>query len=131
MFGRLLDPPAEPKRSNSVVQLQTYADGLAVCLTEPAQIQSSNQQGAYQLLFLATQGQPAQGELFLANSTPVRWRVESQDEVLRIVFIGLQPLVGQWQPRLSETSWCVDIQISLASPVSRETNADKDRKSVV
>ncbi len=76
MLGRLLEESVVPQYSNTIVQLQTYADGLGICLSEPAQVQAQNEQGVYQLLVLNSKGQAAQGEFLLADGKPVRWRVE-------------------------------------------------------
>lgn len=114
MLGRIFAPQPLPQRSPSIVQLQTYADGLAVCLSQSAQIQEHNQQGIYQLVLLDTQGQSAQGEIILTGNKPVRWRVEPQDSSVRIVFIGLQPVFGHWRQRIAEEHWCADIQISVS-----------------
>jgi len=115
MLGRLFEEPTTPQYSNTVVQLQTYANGLGICLSEPAQVQAHVEQGVYQLLLLNSKGQAAQGEFSLAEGKPVRWRVEPQETMVRIVFIGLQPVIGQWRARLSDELWCVDVQLSLAN----------------
>lgn len=114
MLGRLFNPAVLPLYANQIVQLQTYADGLGVCLTRAAQVQASHQQGAYQLLLLDTRGQAAQDELILAKNALVRWRLEPQENHINIVFIGLQALAGQWHQRRSDGHWCIDIQIRLA-----------------
>lgn len=115
MLGRLLEEPKALQYSNTIVQLQTYADGLGICLSEPTQVQVQAEQGVYQLLLLNSKGQAAQGEFALENGKPVRWRVEPQETVMRIVFIGLQPVTGQWRARLNDKLWCVDVQVSLAN----------------
>lgn len=114
MLGRLLEEPTTPQNSNTIVQLQTYVDGLGICLSEPAQVQAYAEQGVYQLLLLNSKGQSAHGEFALADGKPVRWRVEPQKAMTRIVFIALQPVIGQWSARLSDDLWCVDVQVSLA-----------------
>lgn len=116
MIGRALEPERVPAPVNHVQQVQTYQDGLALCLARPAQVQATVAHGAYQLVFQNTVGQSAQGELFLAQGEPVRWRLVSQEREARLVFIGLQPVLGRWQPRSTDTQWCVDIQISLLDP---------------
>lgn len=115
MLGRLFEEPRLPQYSNTIVQLQTYADGLGICLSRPAQVQAQAQQGIYQLLLLDSKGQAAQGELTLASGQPVRWRVETQETTVRIVFIGLQPVMGQWRTRINDGLWCVDVQVGLAN----------------
>gem|GEM_PF-3528844 len=115
MLGRLLEEPTPPQYSNTIVQLQTYADGLGICLAQPAQVHAQSQQGIYQLLLLDSKGQAAQGELALAGDQPVRWRVEPQETMVRIVFIGLQPVMGQWRARINDDLWCVDVQVGLAN----------------
>lgn len=115
MLGRLLEEPKALQYRNTIVQLQTYADGLGICLSEPAQVQAQAEQGVYQLLLLNSKGQAAQGEFALVDGKPVRWRVEPQETMMRIVFIGLQPVTGQWRARVSDELWCVDVQVSLAN----------------
>lgn len=111
MLGRLFNPAAVPQYRNSVVQVQSYANGLGVCLKRPAQVQISYQQGAYQLALLDVYGQAAQGEIMLAEQQPVRWYITPENGFVRVVLVGLQPLIGQWSPRSSEQQWCADIQI--------------------
>lgn len=115
MLGRLLEEPTPPPSNNTIVQLQAYADGLGICLSEPAQLQAQVEQGVFQLLVLNSKGQSAQGEFLLAEGKPVRWRVEPLETMVRIVFIGLQPVVGQWRARVSDELWCVDVQVSLSN----------------
>ena len=114
MLGRFFHPDAQPQFANRIVQLQTYADGLGVCLRRSAQVQAVDQQGAYQLLIMGARGQSAQGEIVLLSGELVRWRVEPQDAHVRVVFVGLKPVVGQWHPRTTDGYWCADIQVSVA-----------------
>ena len=120
MLGRLTEPPRQ--YAHRVIQVQAYADGLAVCLSAPAEIQSSTFEGAYQLLLQDTLGESAQGELILGSTKgatkgsaePIRWLLEQHNGDVRLIFVGLQPLRGRWQPRVTETLWCADIQVRLA-----------------
>ena len=114
MLGRLFNPAATVQYRNSVVQVQSYANGLGVCLKRPAQVQMSYQQGAYQLALLDAYAQAAQGEIMLAEQQLVRWYITPEDGFVRVVFVGLQPLRGQWSQRSSEQQWCADIQIESA-----------------
>lgn len=114
MLGRLFNPAAVPQYRNSVVQVQSYANGLGVCLKRAAQVQMSYQQGAYQLALLDAYAQAAQGEIMLAEQQLVRWYITPEDGFVRVVFVGLQPLRGQWSQRSSEQQWCADIQIESA-----------------
>lgn len=116
MLGRLTEPPRQ--YAHRVIQVQAYADGLAVCLSAPAEVQSSTLEGAYQLLLQDTLGESAQGELILGSTKgsaePIRWLLEQHNGDVRLIFVGLQPLRGRWQPRVTETLWCADIQVRLA-----------------
>lgn len=114
MLGRFFHPAAQPQFANRIMQLQSYADGLGVCLRRSTQVQASDQQGAYQLLLMNARGQPAQGEIVLSGGELVRWRVEQQDAQVRVVFVGLKPVVGQWHQRTTDAHWCADIHISVA-----------------
>lgn len=116
MLGRVFEEPRASQHRSTVVQLQTYADGLGICLSEPTQVQAQTEQGVYQLLLLNSQGQAAQGEFALVDGQSVRWRVEPQETMMRVVFIGLQPVQGQWHTRVSDELWCVDVQLSLSTP---------------
>lgn len=120
MLGRLVNPPVPPEFPNRVEQLQRYTDGLAVCLKRATQVQVNQQQGAYQLVFMSTSGSPAQGEIQLADQQVIRWRVQPEAEAVRVVFAGVQPIVGQWYPRSTDQHWCADIRIQLATDTAFE-----------
>ena len=113
MIGRVLEGPQQPEFSKRVAQIQSFANGLGVCLTSPVQVQARAEQGAYQLLLLNAWGQTAQGELSMAGENPVRWTLQSVDDTVQITFIGLRALDGQWRPRLTDEGyWCADIELS-------------------
>lgn len=115
MLGRLLEEPQQlPEKTQRIVQVQRYADGLAVCLDQPVQVHASAMQGSYQLLLFNTWGQTAQGELLLAGKAPVRWQLQSDGSMMRITFIGLQAIAGRWHQRLTDAGhWCADIAIKV------------------
>ncbi len=115
MLGRVFEEPKTSQYSSTVVQLQSYANGLGICLSAPTQVHAQTEKGIYQLLLLNSKGQAAQGELALAEGQPVRWRVEPQETMMRVVFIGLQPVLGQWRARDSDELWCVDVQLTLST----------------
>ena len=119
MLGQLQQPQETYIAKNRVEQLIRYADGLRVCLHEPSLIQAASIQGSYQLLLTRTAGQPARGELTLANDQPVRWQLKPQNNAMQLSFVGLQPLVGQWQEQASAEHWCIDIKLSLDASSER------------
>ena len=92
--------------------LRIYADGLGLCLREQTAIQVMHEQGTYQLLLENTRGRSTRGELLLAGSERITWRVEQQGSYLQVAFIGLQPIFGQWHTRVTAEHWCVDMKIS-------------------
>ncbi|HZJ95767.1 MAG TPA: hypothetical protein VFD11_09485 [Thiopseudomonas sp.] len=112
MIGRLLEEPQQPEYSKQIVQIQTFANGLGVCLTSAVQVQAVAEQGAYQLRLLNAWGQAAQGEISMPGSSPVRWQLQPVNNRVHITFIGLQALTGQWRPRLAdEGRWCADVEL--------------------
>lgn len=115
MLGRVFEEPKTSQYSSTVVQLQNYADGLGICLSAPVQVQAQAEEGIYQLLLFNSTGQAAHGEFALAEGQPVRWRVEPQETMMRVVFIGLQPVLGQWRARTSAALWCIDVQLTLST----------------
>lgn len=116
MLGQLEQPNKPVVYSNTVKQLLTYTDGLSVCLREPAQVQTSDEQGIYQLWFADTTGRDARGELILITGERITWRLEQSARHVRVVFIGLQPLTGQWHVRETPEYWCADVQIKATPP---------------
>lgn len=116
MLGQLKQPNKPFVYSNTVKQLLTYTDGLSICLREPAQVQASYEQGIYQLWFADTTGRDARGELMLITGERITWRLEQSASHVRVVFIGLQPLTGQWHVRETSKYWCADVQIKATPP---------------
>ena len=112
MLGQLLQPKHPIVYANTVEQLRIYADGLGLCLREQTAIQVMHEQGTYQLLLENTRGRSTRGELLLAGSERITWRVEQQGSYLQVAFIGLQPIFGQWHTRVTAEHWCVDMKIS-------------------
>ena len=112
MLGRLLQPTQPTVYANTVEQLSIYADGLSLCLRKQVSIQAMHEQGTYQLLLENTRGRAARGELLLADSERITWRVEQQGSYLQVAFIGLQPIFGQWHTRGTAEHWCVNVKIS-------------------
>ena len=115
MIGRVVEPPPALQPYNRLLQLQSYADGLAVCFAQTITPQVRHEQGAYYLWFADTQGRNAQGEFVLPLGQLVQWQVESRDTGVQVVFVGLQALQGQWSVRQDQQQWCTDIRISAAS----------------
>ena len=112
MLGQLLQPRHPIVYANTVEQLSIYADGLSLCLRKQVSIQTMHEQGTYQLLLENTRGRSTRGELLLAGSERITWRVEQQGSYLQVAFIGLQPIFGQWHTRVTAEHWCVDMKIS-------------------
>jgi hypothetical protein len=118
MLGQLLQPNKPIMPSNTVEQLLTYADGLSVCLREPGQVQASHVQGTYHLWFADTAGREARGVLVLANGERITWRLTPHGRHMQVVFIGLQPLIGQWHVRVTPEHWCAEVQINSLAQVA-------------
>lgn len=114
MLGQLLQPRKPFNDSNPVLQLLTYADGLGVCLKEPAQVQAAHTQGVYQLWFADSSGRDARGEIVLVGGPRITWRLEQQAGRMQLTFIGLQAVQGQWHARQTAAYWCADVQIHSA-----------------
>ena len=119
MLGQLGQPSKTIVYSNTVQQLLTYADGLSVCLREPAQVQASHEQGIYQLGFADTVGRDAQGELLLVTGERIAWRLEQRAAHVQLTFIGLQPLIGQWHARVTPQYWCADVRIKATQQAAK------------
>lgn len=114
MIGRLLEEPQQLITTKRIVQVQSFADGLGVCLTGPTKVQSHTVQGSYQVLLLDSWGQAAQGEILLTGVIPVRWQLQPDGGMMRIAFIGLQDIAGQWRQRMTDEGyWCADIKINV------------------
>ena len=118
MLGQLQQPHKPLVYANTVQQLLTYADGLSLCLPEPAQVQASHEQGIYQVLLADSVGREARGELVLASGERITWRPKQHAHHLQVAFIGLQPIAGQWHVRVTPEHWCVDVKINALQQIA-------------
>lgn len=101
MLGRLVNPPHEGPPQ--ILAVEPSADGLILTLDAQPAVRAGQLDGALALQIQAS-GKAEQGQLRIGDA-PVRWKLEPDEQGVRLTLLSTRRLQGAWDSAEVEGRW--------------------------
>ena len=101
MLGRLVNPPHEGPPQ--ILAVEPSANGLILTLDAQPAVRAGQLDGALALQIQAS-GKAEQGQLRIGDA-PVRWKLEPDEQGVRLTLLSTRRLQGAWDSAEVEGRW--------------------------